>query len=130
MKRNWSNSYTVFCLHFGLGTFFFSFLFFLEPSLFSLVGSAGLFRPLKLYFESLHSNLKPIHGLDGGLSAAGIIKADKSWRKKYDIVIEIEVKSGHSITMWTRQKYKNVWSCEQRVGSNLVRCPQLSTQGR
>jgi len=31
-----------------------------------------------LYFETLHSNLETIHGLDRGLSAIGIIKADKS----------------------------------------------------
>ena len=44
----------------------------------SSVGSTGLFWPFQLYFETLHSNLEPIHGLDRGLSAIGIIKADKS----------------------------------------------------
>ena len=45
----------------------------------SSVGSTGLFWPFQLYFETLHSNLEPIHGLDRGLSAIGIIKADKSY---------------------------------------------------
>ena len=47
-----------------------------EPS--RLIRPAGLLWPFELYFESLHSNLEAIHGLDGGLSAVGIIKADKS----------------------------------------------------
>ena len=45
----------------------------------SSVGSTGLFWPFQLYFETLHSNLETIHGLDRGLSAIGIIKADKSY---------------------------------------------------
>lgn len=53
----------------------------------SSVGSTGLFWPFQLYFETLHSNLETIHGLDRGLSAIGIIKADKSYMIGGKIII-------------------------------------------
>ena len=49
----------------------------------SSVGSTGLFWPLQLYFKTFHSDLEPIHGLDCGLRAIGIIEADKSCKNSY-----------------------------------------------
>lgn len=47
-----------------------------------LIWAVGVLWPLQLHFESLHADLKAIHGLDGGLSAARVIKAHKTWRMK------------------------------------------------
>lgn len=52
----------------------------------SSVGSTGLFWPLQLYFKTFHSDLEPIHGLDCGLRAIGIIEADKSYKEKLFII--------------------------------------------
>lgn len=45
-----------------------------------LVGAVGVFRPLQLHLESLHADLEAIHGLNGGLGAAGVVEADKACR--------------------------------------------------
>ena len=73
-----------------------------EPS--RLIRPAGLLWPFELYFESLHSNLEAIHGLDGGLSAVGIIKADKSCQ------IEMQFSTIYSTGAYIRvvHKSKNV----------------------
>ncbi len=47
-----------------------------------LIWAVGVLWPLQLHFESLHADLKAIHGLDSSLSAARVIKAHKAWRTK------------------------------------------------
>ena len=42
-----------------------------------LIRSSIVFWPLELNFKSLHSNLESVHGCDGGLRTARIVKADK-----------------------------------------------------
>ena len=43
-----------------------------------LIRSVGIFGSFELHFESLHSNLKSIHSLNGGLSTCRIVEADKT----------------------------------------------------
>lgn len=45
-----------------------------------LVGAVGVFRPLQLHLESLHADLEAVHGLNGGLGAAGVVEADEACR--------------------------------------------------
>ena len=45
---------------------------------FPLVGSAGILWSFELDFESLHTNLESIHGLNSSLGTGWIIKAHKS----------------------------------------------------
>lgn len=59
-----------------------------------LVRSIGLFGPFQLYFKSLHANLKSIHGLDGGLSAVGIIEADESLKKFKNHIVFLDMNLG------------------------------------
>ena len=42
-----------------------------------LIWLGSIFWPLELNFKSLHSNLESVHGCDGGLRTARIVKADK-----------------------------------------------------
>ena len=43
-----------------------------------LIRSVGIFGSFELHFESLHSNLKSIHGLNGSLSTCRIVETDKT----------------------------------------------------
>lgn len=47
-----------------------------------LVGAVGVLRPLQLHLESLHADLEAVHGLDGGLGAAGVVEADEACRRE------------------------------------------------
>lgn len=42
------------------------------------VRPVGVFGPLQLHLETLHPDLEAVHGLDGGLSAGGIVETHKS----------------------------------------------------
>lgn len=42
------------------------------------IRSVGILGPLQLHLESLHADLEAIHGLDGGLSAGGVVEAHKA----------------------------------------------------
>lgn len=42
------------------------------------VGVSGVFGPLQLHLESLHADLKAVHGLDGRLCAGRVVKAHEA----------------------------------------------------
>jgi hypothetical protein len=43
------------------------------------VGSIGVFWPFELDFEPLHTDLEPVHGLNGCLRARRIVETDETF---------------------------------------------------
>ena len=64
-----------------------------------LIRSVGIFGSFELHFESLHSNLKSIHGLNGSLSTCRIVETDKTCTEK----------NAHSGWVYTRKENTAHW---------------------
>jgi hypothetical protein len=45
---------------------------------YTLVRSVGVFGPFELDFESFHTNLEAIHGLNSSLSTGWVVETDKT----------------------------------------------------
>lgn len=43
------------------------------------VGSIGIFGPFELDFEPLHTDLEPVHGLNGCLRARRVVETDETF---------------------------------------------------
>ena len=43
------------------------------------IGSIGIFGPFELDFEPLHTDLKPVHGLNGRLCTCRIVETDETF---------------------------------------------------
>ncbi len=53
----------------------------MHPWLWS-VWTAGVLRPFQLHFQAFHADLEAVHGLNGSLSAGGVIEAHKACRRE------------------------------------------------
>lgn len=53
----------------------------MHPWLWS-VWTAGILRPFQLHFQAFHADLEAVHGLNGSLSAGGVIEAHKACRRE------------------------------------------------
>ena len=53
-----------------------------RASVYYLVGLVGILRTLVLHFESLHTDLEAVHGLDRRLGTLGVVEAHETWWHK------------------------------------------------
>lgn len=47
-----------------------------------LVRPIGVLWPLQLDLQTLHADLKPVHGLDGGLGRSWVVEGHETWKYK------------------------------------------------